>query len=72
MDEDPDRLPDGIPHAVIGLTAFYSVTLAIALVLGLTHQHYSLVAVVAIALPLLVWRLSGRAERGRDRLHPSR
>jgi hypothetical protein len=75
MEEDPedlDRLPDGIPHAVIGLTAFYSVSLAIALVLLLTQQHVSLVALVALALPLLVWRLTGKAERERDHLHPSR
>ena len=72
MEEDPDRLPDGIPHVVIGLTAFYAVTLAIALVLALTRQHVSLVALVALALPLLVSRLVGRAERERDHLHPSR
>lgn len=72
MHDDPDRFPDGIPHAVIGLTAFYSVTLAMALVLVLTHQHLALVVLVAVALPLVVARLVGKAERERDHVHPSR
>ncbi len=71
--EDPDRLPDGIPHAVIGLTAFYALVLAIlVMILWTGEQRAVAVAIVALAVPLLVARLARKAERERDHVHPSR
>jgi hypothetical protein len=70
--EDLDRAPDGIPHSVVGLTAFYAVVLAFAIVLMLTSERLSLVVMLAVVIPLLVSRLAGKAERERDHLHPSR
>jgi hypothetical protein len=72
MSEDTDRLPDGVPHAVIGLTAFYAITLAVALAVALTTERLSLVVLSACTIPLVVWMLSGKAERQRDHAHPSR
>jgi len=71
--EDLERMPDGIPHAVIGLTAFYSVVLAIATVVLLTgERHSTAVVLAAVATPIAVWRLARKAERERDLVHPSR
>jgi membrane protein implicated in regulation of membrane protease activity len=71
--EDPDRLPDGIPHAVIGLTVFYTLLLAIAVMLLWTGEMRAVaVAIAAVATPLLVARLARKAERDRDHVHPSR
>ena len=74
--EDIDREPDGAPHSVIGLTALFSVLLAM-LVGGLfmTRKPVDMVAavlLVIIAVPVLVSTLRNKAERDRDQLHPSR
>jgi hypothetical protein len=72
-DEDLERMPDGIPHAVVGLTAFYAVVLAIAIVALLSNASHGIAIVLAtIASPLIVWRLACKAERERDVVHPSR
>jgi hypothetical protein len=71
--EDPDRLPDGIPHAVIGLTAFYALILAIlVMILWTGEQRVIAVALAVLAVPMLVARLARKAERERDHVHPSR
>ncbi len=70
--EDLDRPPDGIPHAVVGLTAFYAVVVAVAFVLVLRGGGPSVAVLLGLPLPFLVWRLSRKAERERDHAHPSR
>lgn len=72
MDEDPDRLPDGIPHPVIALTAFYAVALAIVVIMALRHQQLAFVVLAAVATPAVVVKLVGKSERERDHAHPSR
>ena len=71
--EDLDRLPDGVPHAVIGLTAFLAVTLAVVLILLLTGDRDAIAGAVAVgAVPVMVSRLVRKSERERDVVHPSR
>ena len=72
LHEDLERAPDGIPHGVVGLTAFYSVVLAIALMVMLTGGRASWAALAVAAIPILVLKLAGKAERERDHVHPSR
>jgi hypothetical protein len=74
--EDVDRLPDGVPHLVIGLTALFSVVIA-AVLISLFHSNAALgsgaaVLVAFVVVPLLVFRLGAKAERDRDHDHPSR
>jgi len=74
--EDVEREPDGIPHDVIGLTAFFSVILAMLLgtifVTGGTVGRTAAVLIAIFAIPALVSSLSRRAERDRDPVHPAR
>ena len=74
--EDLDREPDGVPHHVIGLTALFSVMLAMLVAfMILTGGLVSRVAAVIIAIlaiPVLVSTLRGKADRDRDHIHPSR
>lgn len=74
--EDLDREPDGAPHSVIGLTALFSVLLAMLVAfLFLSRKPVDMVAAVLLvvfALPVLVSSLRNKAERDRDHLHPSR
>jgi hypothetical protein len=70
--EDPDRLPDGVPHAVVGLTAFYTMSSAAVFVLALTHQRFWLIAFGAFVIPMIIARLVQKAERDRDHIHPAR
>jgi hypothetical protein len=72
LHEDPDRLPDGIPHAVIALTAGYAVLIAIALVIAFAGDHPVLGALAAVITPTIVWKLVQKSERERDVVHPSR
>ena len=51
--EDLERAPDGIPHAVVGLTAFYAVLLAGLIVLAWTTAHV-LVVLAAAVVPIIV------------------
>lgn len=74
--EDLDRLPDGIPHLVIGLTALFAVALA-AVLIWMFHSTPTLGGIAAavigfVALPVLVVKLGAKAERDRDHDHPSR
>lgn len=74
--EDLDREPDEVPHKVVGLTALFSVMLAMLVAfMFLTGGEVGRIAAVAlavIAIPTLVATLRGKAERERDHAHPSR
>jgi hypothetical protein len=74
--EDLDREPDGAPHSVIGLTAFFSVLLAMLVgFLFVSRKPVDMAAavlLVIIAVPVIVSTLRKKAERDRDHLHPSR
>jgi hypothetical protein len=74
--EDLDREPDGVPHRVVGMTAGFSVVLAMLVAFmfltGNVVARIAAVALVAIAIPTLVVTLRRKAEHDRDRVHPSR
>jgi hypothetical protein len=74
--EDLDREPDGVPHGVVGLTALFSVMLAMLVAAMFVSGHIvgqiAAVALAVIAVPTLVAGLGRKAERERDRVHPSR
>ena len=74
--EDLDREPDGVPHHVIGLTALFSVMLAMLVAFmfltGGVTTKVAAVILVAMAIPVLVSTLRTKAARDRDQLHPSR
>ncbi len=74
--EDLDRQPDGVPHHVVGLTAAFSVMLALLVAfMMLTGKVIGIIAAVllaALAIPVLVSTLRAKADRDRDHLHPSR
>jgi len=74
--EDLDREPDGMPHHVIGLTALFSVMLAMLVVFmflsGSTVTRVAAVILVVLAVPTLVSSLRRKASVHRDQLHPSR
>lgn len=74
--EDLDRQPDGVPHAVVGLTALFSVMLAMLIAFmilaGGTVSRVAAVLLAVLAIPVLVSTLRNKANRERDALHPSR
>lgn len=74
--EDLDREPDGVPHNVVGLTALFSVMLAMLVAFmwltGSSVGRVAAVALVALAIPTLVASLRKKAARERDHMHPSR
>lgn len=74
--EDLDRQPDGVPHRVVGLTALFSVLLAMLVAAmflsGTTTGRVAAVLLSLVAIPLLVLILRDKAERERDHVHPSR
>lgn len=74
--EDIDREPDGVPHAVVGLTALFSVMLAMLVAFMFLSGHIvgriAAVVLVLVAVPTLVATLRNKAARERDRVHPSR
>jgi hypothetical protein len=74
--EDLDREPDGVPHRVVGMTALFSVVLAMLVAFmfltGNRIGQIAAVALAAIAIPTLVATLHNKAERERDHVHPSR
>ena len=74
--EDLDREPDGVPHDVVGLTALFSVMLALLVVVMFLSGHVvgqiAAVALIVVAIPTMVTGLRRRADRERDRIHPSR
>jgi hypothetical protein len=74
--EDLDRQPDGVPHKVVGMTALFSVMLAMLIAFmslaGGTVGHVAAIILALIAIPVIVSSLRKRADRDRDHLHPSR
>jgi hypothetical protein len=74
--EDLDREPDGVPHPVVGMTALFSVVLAMLVAFMFLTGHrvgqIAAIALAAIAIPTLVTMLRRKAERDRDHAHPSR
>ena len=74
--EDLDRQPDGVPHQVVGMTALFSVVLAMLVAFMFLTGHrvgqIAAIALAAIAIPTLVATLRNKAARERDRVHPSR
>ncbi len=74
--EDLDRDPDGVPHSVVGLTAGFSVMMAALLgfmfIAGGTVSRVAAVVLLLVAVPVMIGGLNRKANRDRDRLHPSR
>jgi uncharacterized membrane protein YphA (DoxX/SURF4 family) len=74
--EDLDREPDGVPHSVVGLTALFSVMLAMLVaamfVAGTVVSKIAAVVLAVVAIPTLVATHRNKAERDRDQVHPSR
>lgn len=76
LTEDLDREPDGVPHRVVGLTALFSVILAMLVAFmflaGGTTTRIGAGVLIVLAIPAIVYTLRGKADRERDVLHPSR
>jgi ABC-type phosphate transport system permease subunit len=71
--EDVQREPDGIPHAVIGLTVLFAAVFAVMMLwMDTASGRVGAVIVALVALPIIVLRLQRMAERDRDHRHPSR
>ena len=74
--EDLDRMPDGVPHEVVVMTAYFSAILALLVafmfLFGSTTSRVATVVLVVIAIPILVSLLRRKADEKRDHLHPSR
>ncbi len=74
--EDLDREPDGVPHSVVGLTALFSVLIAMLVAFmflaGSGAVKVAAVVLALVAVPALIGLLRNKASRDRDRLHPSR
>ena len=76
LSEDLDREPDGVPHAVVGMTAFFAIMLAILLLVlfvsGATVGHIAAAILLVLAVPVIVGGLKRKSDRDRDPVHPSR
>lgn len=74
--EDVDREPDGVPHAVVGATAGFSVVLSILIsaLFFVSHGAIRWIAslLIVFSVPVIVMSLKHKAERDRDWHHPSR
>lgn len=74
--EDLDREPDGVPHSVVGLTAAFSVMLAMLVafmfIAGGGVVKGAAVVLALIAIPVMVGMLRKKAQKDRDHHHPSR
>ena len=74
--EDLDREPDGVPHAVVGLTAFFSVMFSLLVLsvffIGSTSGKVGGIVLLCLAVPLMVGKLKQKSDRERDHVHPSR
>src|SRR5215510_4756069 len=74
--EDLDREPDGVPHVVVGLTALFSVMLAMLVafmfIVGGAMVKGAAVVLVLLTVPVLVSSLRKKADNERDHVHPSR
>jgi hypothetical protein len=74
--EDVDREPDGVPHAVVGATAGFSVVLAVLIsaLFFVSHGPTRAIAslLILFAVPVIMTSLKHKADRDRNRQHPSR
>lgn len=74
--EDLDRDPDGVPHGVVGMTAGFTVMMAALLafmfIAGGPVSKVAAVILLIVAVPVMIGGLNKKANRERDRLHPSR
>src|SRR5579863_1323835 len=74
--EDLDRDLDGVPHDIVGMTALFSVVLAMLVAFmfltGKAVPQIAAVILVVVAIPIVVSTLRKRAERDRDHRHPAR
>ena len=74
--EDLDRMPDGVPHEIVGMTVGFSVMLALLVAFmflaGGTFGRVAAIVLVLIAVPVLVVNLRRKSEHDRDHRHPSR
>jgi len=74
--EDLDREPDGVPHTVVGLTALFSVMLAMLVAFmwltGSSVGRIAAIGLAVLAIPTLVASLRKKAARDRNHVHPSR
>jgi hypothetical protein len=74
--EDLDREPDGVPHSVVGLTALFSVMLAMLVAFMFLTGHIVgkvlAVTLAVVAIPTLVGTMRKKAADDRDHMHPSR
>ena len=74
--EDLDREPDGVPHNVVGLTALFSVMLAMLVAFmfltGGGFVKFLAVVLAVVAIPTLVGAMRKKAHHDRDDGHPSR
>ncbi len=74
--EDLDRQPDGVPHSVVGLTALFSVMLAMLVAFmfltGHTTGKVLAVLLMLVAIPTLVGSMRKKAQTDRDDVNPSR
>ena len=75
MTEDLHREPDGVPHAVIGLTAlfcvFFAMLIVAILLAGTSISSVAAVVLALVALPVAAIGLQRKAARDRDHDHPS-
>lgn len=76
LTEDVARMPDGVPHRVVGLTALFAVAVAVLIgfmfLIGNTATKVAAVVLAVIVVPIVIGLLRGSSERGRDHVHPSR
>jgi riboflavin transporter FmnP len=74
--EDIDREPDGVAHSVVGMTAGFSVMLALlvaAMFVSGGWTRWMGIALAFIAVPVLVSRVNRKSQRERaHQTHPSR
>ncbi len=69
MTNDRDHVPDGVPHAVVGLTAFYAFVGAVVLMWILSHAQPRVgVAIATIWTATMVSRLGHKSVRERDQV----
>jgi len=71
--EDLEREPDGIPHDVVWWMVAGVIALSVAAFAAIVCFGWlAAIAVVAVALPVMVFVLQRRSERERDHVHRSR
>jgi hypothetical protein len=74
--EDLDRDLDGIPHDIVGMTALFSVLLAMLVAFmfltGKAVPQIAAIILIVVAIPVVVSTLRKKAERERDHRHPAR